>query len=97
MKKYVDRPEYLDFLTRWKDKNIIKVVSGVRRAGKSTLFYLFREQLKSQGISENQMININFENMKYDELRNSYKLYDYLESKIKDDKQLKMINNTISS
>lgn len=87
MKKYVDRPEYLDFLTRWKDKNIIKVVSGVRRAGKSTLFYLFREQLKSQGISENQMININFENMKYDELRNSYKLYDYLESKITDDKQ----------
>ncbi|QNQ81138.1 ATP-binding protein [Lactobacillus sp. PV034] len=87
MEKYVARPEYLDFLTRWKDKNIIKVVSGVRRAGKSTLFYLFREQLKSQGIAENQLININFENMKYDELRNPYKLYDYLESKIKNDKQ----------
>lgn len=87
MEKYVSRPKYLDFLTRWQDKKVIKVVSGVRRAGKSTLFYLFRRQLKDQGINDNQLININFENMKYDELRDPYKLYDYLESKITEDKK----------
>lgn len=87
MEKYVSRPKYLDFLTRWQDKKVIKIVSGVRRAGKSTLFYLFRRQLKEQGIDDHQLININFENMKYDELRDPYKLYDYLESKITEDKE----------
>ena len=48
MQKYVNRPEYLDFLKRWQNRQIIKVVSGVRRAGKSTLFYLFRNYLKEQ-------------------------------------------------
>ena len=46
MQKYVNRPEYLDFLKRWQNRQIIKVVSGVSRAGKSTLFYLFRNYLK---------------------------------------------------
>lgn len=87
MEKYVSRPKYLDFLTRWQDKKVIKIVSGVRRAGKSTLFYLFRRQLKDQGIDDHQLININFENMKYDELRDPYKLYNYLESKITEDKE----------
>ena len=83
MQKYVNRPEYLDFLKRWQNKQIIKVVSGVRRAGKSTLFYLFRNYLKEhEGVKEEQFISINFENMKYDNLRNAQNLYDYLENKI---------------
>lgn len=83
MQKYVNRPEYLDFLKRWQNKQIIKVVSGVRRAGKSTLFYLFRNYLKEhEGVKDEQFISINFENMKYDNLRNAQNLYDYLENKI---------------
>ena len=83
MPKYVNRPEYLDFLKRWQNRQIIKVVSGVRRAGKSTLFYLFRNYLKEhEGVKEDQFISINFENMKYDNLRNAQNLYDYLENKI---------------
>lgn len=83
MQKYVNRPEYLDFLKRWQNKQIIKVVSGVRRAGKSTLFYLFRNYLKEhEGVKDEQFISINFENMKYDNLRNAQDLYDYLENKI---------------
>lgn len=80
MQKYVARPKYLDFLKRWQNKKIIKVVSGVRRAGKSTLFYLFRKYLKQNGISDQQIININFENMKFDALREAPKLYAYLEN-----------------
>lgn len=86
MNRYVNRPEYVDFLKRWQNKQIIKVVSGVRRAGKSTLFYLFRQYLKKNGVAEEQLININFENMKYDDLRDSKKLYSYLESKLLPDK-----------
>lgn len=83
MPKYVNRPEYLDFLKRWQNRQIIKVVSGVRRAGKSTLFYLFRNYLKEhEEVKEEQFISINFENMKYDNLRNAQNLYDYLENKI---------------
>lgn len=83
MQKYVNHPEYLDFLKRWQNRQIIKVVSGVRRAGKSTLFYLFRNYLKEhEGVKEEQFISINFENMKYDNLRNAQNLYDYLENKI---------------
>lgn len=82
MEKFVNRPVYLDFLKRWCDKKVIKVVSGVRRAGKSTLFYLFREYLKNKGVSGEQIININFEDMKYDYLRDNQKLYNYLQENI---------------
>ncbi|KRL89608.1 ATP-binding protein [Lactobacillus kalixensis] len=82
MEKFVNRPVYLDFLKRWCDKKVIKVVSGVRRAGKSTLFYLFREYLKNKGVSDEQIININFEDMKYDYLRDNQKLYNYLQENI---------------
>lgn len=84
MKRLVDRPEYLDFLKRWQDKHIIKVISGVRRAGKSTLFTLFRNYLKDNGVSQNQIININFEDMKYDNLKDAKKLYDYLTNHLLD-------------
>lgn len=78
MQRLVNRPEYLDFLKRWQDKHVIKVVSGVRRAGKSTLFQLFRNHLKENHVSDQQIITINFEDMKYDNLRDAKKLYAYL-------------------
>ena len=55
-KRYVARTEYLDFLKRHQGKHIIKVVSGVRRSGKSTLFLLFREYLRASGVAPEQII-----------------------------------------
>ena len=48
----ITRPYYLKWLNSWKDKDIIKVVSGIRRAGKTTLLELFREQLANDGIPQ---------------------------------------------
>ena len=58
----LERKEYLDFLRRHKDRHIIKVVSGVRRCGKSKLFELFQNYLLEQGISREHIISINFVN-----------------------------------
>lgn len=57
--KLIPRPEYLKFLNNWKDRPLIKVVSGVRRCGKSTLFMLLQDELKEQGIKESNIIKIN--------------------------------------
>ena len=83
----INRPEYLAKLLAWKDKtNFAKVISGVRRCGKSTLFKLFQEKLADEGVSESQIININFEMAKFEQLLDWKKLNDYVESLTKDDK-----------
>lgn len=76
--RYVQRTEYLNFLKRHQDKHIIKVVSGVRRSGKSILFLLFRNYLKEEGVSPEQITTINFEDMNYEQYRDPHKLYQYL-------------------
>ena len=58
----IERTEYLNELKNWKDKDLIKVVTGIRRCGKSTLFELFINYLKEKGISNDQIISINLEN-----------------------------------
>ncbi len=57
----IQRTKYLEILKSLKDKNLIKMLVGVRRCGKSTLMQLFREYLKTEGISENQTVFLNFE------------------------------------
>ena len=83
----IDREEYLDFLIKSKDKKIIKVVSGVRRCGKSTLFEIYKDYLLKNGVEKNQIISINFEDMDYEELTDYKKLYEYIKSKIIEDKK----------
>lgn len=61
MKNYTDRKGYINKLLAYKDKDLIKVVSGLRRSGKSTLFELFREQLLKLGIGKRQIQFYNFE------------------------------------
>ena len=51
----IPRKEYLDWLCRWQDKQIIKVVSGVRRCGKSTMFTLFKQNLLKRGEMKNKL------------------------------------------
>lgn len=83
----IDRKEYLDFLIKSKDKQIIKVVSGVRRCGKSTLFEIYKDYLLENGVEKIQIIFINFEDMDYEELTDYKKLYEYIKSKMLKDKK----------
>lgn len=85
IKRLVNRPQYLEFLKRWQNQNVVKVVSGVRRAGKSTLFELFRNYLLKHGVESSQIISINFEDMRYDSLRDPQKLYHYLLGQLHED------------
>lgn len=77
----IERPEYLEELKRWKDKDVIKVITGIRRCGKSTLFELFINYLKENGIKNNQIIHINLEDTDYN-FKDYKELYDYVTSKI---------------
>ena len=61
MNNYINRKEYIDKLLSYKDKDLIKVVSGLRRSGKSTLLQLYREYLLKHGIDKRQMQFYNFE------------------------------------
>lgn len=77
----IERTEYLEQLKRFKDKDLIKVVTGIRRCGKSTLFELFINYLKEAGVKDDQIIKINLEDADYN--FESYKeLYDYVNKKI---------------
>ena len=79
---YIKRQHYLNFLRRHRDKQIIKVVSGVRRSGKSVLFQLYKEELLADGVDENQIISINFEDLSYYYLRNFQTLFAYIKEQL---------------
>ncbi len=86
MKTMIERIEYLEQLKRFKDKDLIKVVTGIRRCGKSTLFELFINYLKETGIKDDQIININLEDADFN--FSDYKeLYDYVNKKIESKEQ----------
>lgn len=78
----VQRKEYLDKLIAFKDKQIIKIVTGIRRCGKSTLLKLYQDWLKEKGVSEDRIVSINFEDIDYEELTDYKKLYEYLKSRL---------------
>ena len=82
----VQRTEYLQRLLSWKDDNVIKVVTGIRRCGKSTLLMQYRDCLKEQGVAEEQIISINFEDLDFEELLDYKKLYQYLKERLCADK-----------
>ena len=71
----VKRDEYLQSLKQWKDEQVIKVVTGIRRCGKSTLLTQYQEWLKTEGITDDQIISVNFEELEYEELLDYKKLY----------------------
>ena len=77
----IPRKEYLEELKKWKDKDLIKVVTGIRRCGESTLFELFINYLKNNNVLDNQIIHINLESADYD-FKNYKELYNYINNKI---------------
>lgn len=84
--KYINRKEYLDFLMRHKDKKVIKVITGIRRSGKSTLFEIYKDYLKSQGVNDDQIISINFEDLEFEDYREYKNLYKYIINKLNPNK-----------
>ena len=78
----VERKEYLERLIQWKDEQVIKVVTGIRRCGKSTLLLQYQEWLKASGVSDEQIVTINFEELEYEELQDYKKLYAYLKDRL---------------
>ena len=78
----IQRESYLSILKNFKDKQIIKVITGIRRCGKSTLLELFQDYLKENGVEEKQIVSINFENADYEELQDRKKLHEYIKSKL---------------
>jgi len=79
------REKYLKALESYAEKPLIKVLTGVRRCGKSTILQSFAEKLISSGVKNEQIISLNFEDLALEHLKNYRTLYDYLISKIADD------------
>ena len=73
----LERKNDLDWLVKWKDRQIIKVVTGVRRCGKSTLFAIYQDYLRAQGVEPQQIIAINFEDLDFEDLTNYKTLYQF--------------------
>ena len=82
----VERKEYLQKLWSWKDEQVIKVVTGIRRCGKSTLLKQYQNKLKSVGVTEEQIISINFEELENEPLLDYKSLYQYIKERLCEDK-----------
>jgi predicted AAA+ superfamily ATPase len=82
----INRNAYLEQLEVWREKEVIKVVTGVRRCGKSTLFELYIGKLKASGVADEQIVLVNLENADCSELLDYEKLHEYVKARIVADK-----------
>lgn len=82
----IERPYYLNELISFKDKEVIKIVTGIRRCGKSTLIDLYIDYLLSNGINKSQVTHINLEEYEFDKMKTYNDLYEYIDSKLIKDK-----------
>ena len=78
----IERKEYIRSLIQWKEEKVIKVVTGIRRCGKSTLLNQYQSWLLQNGVSDEQIVSINFEELEYEELLDYKKLYVYLKERL---------------
>lgn len=84
--KILEREDYINKLKKFKDKHLIKVITGMRRTGKSTLLELFQQYLLENGVNKEQIISINFEEPDNKELKTSEALYAHIKNRLIDDK-----------
>lgn len=82
----VERKGYLQQLLSWKDEQVIKVVTGIRRCGKSTLLQQYQKLLRGQGVSDSQIIAINFEDLEYESLLDYAALYRFIKERLQPDR-----------
>ncbi len=83
----IDRPNYINELIKFKDKDLIKIITGIRRCGKSTLMDLFKEYLLQNSVDKSQIISINLEDLKYNFIQNYIDLYNYITENLLTDKK----------
>lgn len=84
MTELINRPEYLNQLIQNKDVNLVKIVSGIRRCGKSSLLDLFHQYLSDSGIEDSHIIHMNLESLRYRNLSDYLAFYDYVSGRIPD-------------
>lgn len=93
----IKRQEYFSRLVSYKDKKIIKVITGVRRCGKSTLLKIFRDYLLENSVEEGQIININFEDYEYESLWDPRTLYQYIKARLLPGKMMYLILDEVQN
>jgi len=82
----IQRIQYLEQLKSWKDKHVIKIITGIRRCGKSTLLQLFQDELVNNGVDWSQIISINMEDLAYEHLRDYHTLYLFIQERLVSDR-----------
>ena len=83
----IERPNYINQLIKFKDKELIKIITGIRRCGKSTLMELYKKYLQENGVDESQIISINLEDLRFNFIKDYMDLYNYINEKLLDDKK----------
>lgn len=78
----IERINYIEKLLGWKDEQVIKVVTGIRRCGKSTLLRQYQDALRQRGVSEEQIISVNFEELENEPLLDYHALYDHIKARL---------------
>ena len=82
MSELINRPEYLNQLIQNKDVDLVKIVTGIRRCGKSSLLDLFHQHLLNHGIADSNIIHMNLESLHYRDLKDYLVFYDYVSERI---------------
>lgn len=82
------RERYLNKLIQNRDNDFVKVITGVRRSGKSSVLNLFKEYLLKQGVDEKYIIEINYEKYSFDEIKIGKSLHTYIEAQVVDDHRM---------
>ncbi len=93
----IERKEYFQQLLGYKDKKIIKVITGIRRCGKSTLLKIFQDYLLDSGVEREQIVSINFEDFEYEDLWEPRALYSYIKDRIISGKMMYLILDEIQN
>ena len=93
----IERKEYFQQLLGYKDKKIIKVITGIRRCGKSTLLKIFQDYLLDSGVEREQIVSINFEDFEYEDLWEPKALYAYIKDRIISGKMMYLILDEIQN
>ena len=78
----IERVQYMDILKKWRDEKVVKVVTGLRRCGKSTLLNMYQQHLREEGVAPNRIISLNFEALEHESLLNYRALYQYITERL---------------
>lgn len=93
----IKREIYLKRIRPFYESEMVKVITGIRRCGKSTIMRQIMEEIKEKGIGENYIIYVNFEDYKYRKISNADALYEYIEAKIEDDNKYYLLFDEIQN